>query len=637
MNLNFATLLLAATAFGVIADSTKNLRGERELWSHGYHESLGQCQGATCSMWGDPHIVTCDGQSYDCQGIGIFTLMKNHMYNIQANFVDVGDREHVLVRGWGLRHGASITNDVMIDFLPDDNIPIMQFGFAEIAGYEAEPPSEEGCNPWTTFEPVDMGRAMGGQRSVESNVADCRARCEGNPLCTQFSWWADRGCHLNDDNAVMKPSNRGWARALAGRLDSDCGKPAEPVIPLEGSNGEEQKHGQIDRCPLLMYVDGELIDLSTITPSSDAFLWGQRGDDHYVQLINDKSIRIVHKVARGDYTEINLVQTGEGPGELWSCHWNFYICLPRSEQQQFMQSGFGLLGTPNGNRFDDWMDVNGNTIPLRHWDQTAEYEYCLENWCVTQDESLMSYHGDTAFEDHKCEHVDSIDWREENENCVLSADQIEFQCKDMPPGMKHGCQVDCCFGGCGYVTETVEAIENITTLSTREEDVLYQFEACTNTTKRGTSITVCPESEVVKLLKTKGDQALPEGDIFYDINFGDDTVAFRVNNPFGAAATVFVKHDKKARNNFMDPVCEGEELTAAGCDDDFRVEVACHDYDNVASFAIASVYFASIAVDPLNEQATIDQCCEPEEFAPAVGVVEYTFEIKCGCPGEIVG
>ena len=642
MNLSFVTLALAATALGVNADSTKNLRGDRKLWSHGYNEHLGVCTGATCSMWGDPHMVTCDGLTYDCQGIGLFTVMQNHMYNIQANFVDVGEREHVMIQGWGLTHGASITNDIMIEYKLDDDVPVMQFGFGDISGFEDNPPSEEGCIPMMTFEPVDMGWENDGQRSVEPDVMSCRERCESNPECTQFSWWADGGCHLNNDDAVMKPSNPSWARAVVGTLDSDCGKREEVDITLEGSNGEEDMKGEIDGCPLLMYINGTLIDLSDVTPTQNAFLWGERGDDHFVELINDKSIRIVHNIdpegPQPKYTEINLIQMGEGPGELWSCHWNFYICLPNFHQDQFMTGGLGLLGTPNGNTQDDWMDRDGVTLPLEHWTATRHsdmLDYCVNNWCVTQEESLMTYHGDTAFEDHKCEQVDSIDWREDNEFCVLSAEDIEFQCRDMPPVMMHGCQLDCCYGGCNHMEETLIEIEDMTTLSEDPEDVLFEFEPCTNSEKLDTSSTVCPGAEVVKLLKSNGDEPLPEDDIFYDIEFGSGTVGFRINNPFEAGSTVYVKHDKKVISDFMAPVCDGEELTAAGCDDDFRLEVACHDFDGIAPFAVINVYFASVAVSPLNEQASIDRCCEPEEFAPGVGVVEYTFEIQCGCPGEI--
>ena len=133
MKLNIAAIALAT--FVVNAENavpTNSLRGQHELQTNGFHEHLGRCNGAVCGMWGDPHMVTCDGLAYDCQGIGLFTLMENHMFNIQGNFVDVGAREHVLVEGWGLTHGASITNDIMIEYKAYPDVPVMQVGFGDL-------------------------------------------------------------------------------------------------------------------------------------------------------------------------------------------------------------------------------------------------------------------------------------------------------------------------------------------------------------------------------------------------------------------------------------------------------------------------------------------------------------------------
>merc|ERR1712151_64613 len=121
-------------------------------------------------------------------------------------------------------------------------------------------------------------------------------------------------------------------------------------------------------------------------------------------------------------------------------------------------------------------------------------------------------HGDTTYDDHKCQQEPYVDYREDNEHCVLDADQIELACKDMPPLMVHACQVDCCFGGCGRVQETREHLEDITTLSDRQEDIVYEITSCAETEKKDTSSTKCPGDEVVKLLKTNGDEPLPDAD-----------------------------------------------------------------------------------------------------------------------------
>ena len=281
MKLNLAAFALTALS------ANANLRGDRQLSTNGFHENLGRCSGAVCGMWGDPHMVTCDGLAYDCQGIGIFTLMDNHMFKVKGNFVDVGAHEHGLIRGWGLTHGGSITNDIMIHFKENPNVPVIQLGFGDLTGDEPdEIPSEEGCSEWTTFDPVDMGGDGG--RTVENTLQDCRARCDAHPRCTQFSWWADGGCHLNDDNAVPEPSNRDWPRPLAGVTGSSCGTPQDQEIELSGENGENDKFGLIrEQCPLLMYIDGELIDLSGINPgpaNGVQLLWNTPEDDYFIEL-----------------------------------------------------------------------------------------------------------------------------------------------------------------------------------------------------------------------------------------------------------------------------------------------------------------------------------------------------------------
>merc|ERR1719148_99925 len=85
----------------------------------GFNENLGQCNGALCGIWGDPHIITCDGLTYDCQGTGLFTMMKNHVWNIQGHFLPVGAAEMKLVIDlWHQYPVATQTNDIIIEYVP---------------------------------------------------------------------------------------------------------------------------------------------------------------------------------------------------------------------------------------------------------------------------------------------------------------------------------------------------------------------------------------------------------------------------------------------------------------------------------------------------------------------------------------
>ena len=53
---------------------------------------------------------------------------------------------------------------------------------------------------------------------------------------------------------------------------------------------------------------------------------------------------------------------------------------PRMRRQDIV----GLLGSPNGNRSDDWMDREGNILPgpQSPWAALFQpaYEYCTQNW-----------------------------------------------------------------------------------------------------------------------------------------------------------------------------------------------------------------------------------------------------------------
>jgi len=632
------SLLFLSALNGAVGDS--NLRG---LQTNGFNEWLGNCQGATCGMWGDPHIVTCDNLAYDCMGIGIFTLMQNHMWNIQANFVDVGAVEHGMVKKWGLSMGASLTNDVAIQYVYDEKVPIFQFGMGDLPAY-TEPYlyAEEDCKQWMTFDPVDM---PGGKRTVEASVVACRARCEKTDGCTAFNYWQDGGCHLNDGNQQLVESNPNWSRAVVGYLDNKCGVQTPP--PVSPHAEERDMHGEIGNgCPLLMWVDGELMDLSG--SNENGLLYGEKGDKHYVERIGN-TIDVVNILENGEQAKTHLIAKGDGIGKLWSCHWDFYICLPQSQQAKFEEYSVGLLGTPDGNTSNDWMDADGTTIGIKN-NHVDSFNYCVDNWCVNQESSLMSFAEDNTFNDYKCEDQPFVDFDVDDPSCVLSADKIKEKCGNMLPLMIHACQVECCMGGCDHIEENVEEVVTIIKLEDNPDvEIVYEVPVFSDCEKNGsfksTSDTACPDSAtpIVTLLGSKGNVPLPEGvDVFYGIvtdmephndAFGT-TVKFKVNNPFDSNADVYVKHEKSVEGNFNDPHCVEFDDTAGGCADSAEeVEVACRNYDGVTPFALVTVYFASSGL-AIDSSVNVDECCEASEYPSDIGIVEYTFEIKCNCPAS---
>lgn len=330
-----------------------------------YHEAIGQCTGAVCGVWGDPHIITCDDLHYDCQAVGLFTLMKNHMFNIQAYFLQ-------FEAPWG---HASIVNDLAIDYIKDypENIaPTLQFSFPNFTSYA--------------------------------------------PDTTDF---------YNDPG-----------------------------------------HRYIGACPVLFYVDGEKIDISGVP--NDGYLYGDESSNYSVKLTGWNQIDIKHYVVgqEGDgpyYSESVIWIDGSGPYTDWSCILTFFTCLPGEDKPQFENTpddvGVGLLGTPNGRTNDDWNSPDGQTLLIPDTDRdSASFEYCVENWCVSQDDSILTYPEGSDYTAYACpdqEHEPFDVW-----TCNNPEDIIEH-CEDSDQVI--ACQIEMCIGN-DNVDEEIETIQNITVL-----------------------------------------------------------------------------------------------------------------------------------------------------------------------------
>jgi hypothetical protein len=650
VSFNVSLFLLALPAFLVQAET--KLRGnppdsavQRDLQTNGYDEWLGQCQGATCGLWGDPHMITCDGTGFDCQGLGAFNIMENHMFKVQGRFVDIGVAEHDLIAGWGLTQGASLTNDIAIQFLrgSDEHAPVFQFGFGDLQNHDGTFPAEDGCTPYQYYMNIDM---PGQWRTVETSVADCHDRCERTEGCTKFHYWPDGGCHLNNDGQSARDAPINWPRSLAGPVEA-CGAPHTPA-ELENEEERFKTLRAVNNCPLLMHIDGALVDISQV--GAYGYFYGDEGTEVRIQNINNHAILMQFTTTDGHTAEAHLVIRGHGPEELWSCHFDFWICLPHEEQEQFMKgTSKGLLGTPDGDTSNDFINADGENIGIHNnvgdWHLTL-INYCYQNHCVQQDDSILTPPAGMTFEDIKCEHVDFVPF--DYDECVLTPEQISSACSHYAPLLIGGCEEDCCRGGCGQIPEVIDEIVKVKTLSEDEDEILYDLirtpeSTCEDEDLSGTAEDVCPGFDVVKLLHSTGGVALPAGDVFYDITMdaGDDvlgrTVKFKVNNVFEGTADVYVKYEKSVLSHqFLDPKCDPMLKTPSGCNENaVELEVACHDYEGISSFALVEVYFAAPGI---SGDATVEQCCldGTEDDRDIASAVKYSFEIQCACPDNIV-
>jgi len=118
----------------------------------------------------------------------------------------------------------------------------------------------------------------------------------------------------------------------------------------------------------------------------------------------------------------------------------------------------GLLGTPNGNKDDDWRMKNGTIVPAPTSDAerlfSKAYNYCVDNWCAqTESESLFTYGtGESFAAINKCD-VDFSSAVETAVNDQQSLDQdLVTAC-----GGNLICLVD---GLCGNITDALAAMGN---------------------------------------------------------------------------------------------------------------------------------------------------------------------------------
>jgi hypothetical protein len=80
---------------------------------------------------------------------------------------------------------------------------------------------------------------------------------------------------------------------------------------------------------------------------------------------------------------------------------NIQVCLPINEPVMRNKT-IGLLGTPNGNRDDEWKSATGEIFPIAGSGK-EEYKYCTSYHCVmTMHDSLFVYEGKSFKDLYSC-------------------------------------------------------------------------------------------------------------------------------------------------------------------------------------------------------------------------------------------
>lgn len=192
----------------------------------------------------------------------------------------------------------------------------------------------------------------------------------------------------------------------------------------------------LNGCPIDLLIDGRPTDLST------GF-----SDPKVEVSATSNSIRVV-------YPETGLeISTSVRISSSFGCFFLVQIFLPFDYRQG--ETLIGLLGKPNGNRGDDWVDPSGSSYaPPVNQEQSIfsdAYNYCVENWCVQEEiNSIFTFQPGETFDDaNRC----NDDYSTEIETAIANAS----------PELRSVCQDDVfCFvdGICGGLVDALMAIQD---------------------------------------------------------------------------------------------------------------------------------------------------------------------------------
>ena len=156
-----------------------------------------------------------------------------------------------------------------------------------------------------------------------------------------------------------------------------------------------------DFCAAHIYLDGVLQTVSRNSHLSN--------DGSYAMLFNavgGVDIQFFDTSVTPSLNSTSLrIRVGGSPNDKFGCSMSTWICLPLNDPT-LRSDVVGLLGTPNGNREDDWTTPSGEVLPIvpRGPDSFA---YCTTHYCVeTAAESLFKYDSNRTFlEQYSCASV----------------------------------------------------------------------------------------------------------------------------------------------------------------------------------------------------------------------------------------
>ena len=216
------------------------------------------------------------------------------------------------------------------------------------------------------------------------------------------------------------------ASVSAGVVVNEPGLPRVQIsLPRPGPTGAGTggpSSGSIpvfsNECPVDLYVDGVLQDSLSYSGGMGAVEVSSSGST---------GLQI-----RFPFTGLQIRPTVRF-STAFGCHLNLQVFLPFTYRMD--ETLLGLLGTPNGNRSDDWVTPAGiqySNVPETTEDSVFDsaYTYCTTQWCIRDSAaSAFTYRSDESFDEfNECDETFAVEIEASIQDAIARNDPIVGVC-----------------------------------------------------------------------------------------------------------------------------------------------------------------------------------------------------------------